>query len=92
MLVRISTERKNVKWLCGIVGEFFDGFTVYNAIGYWQGKREKSVVIEIDTAGFTSTQHLLLDLNIKTICAKIRGYNRQDAVLVQKIESETILI
>jgi hypothetical protein len=92
MIVRISTERKRVKWLCGLISEFFDGFTVYKTTGYWQGVREKSIVFEIDTLGFSSTQTLLLDANIKMICRKICGYNRQDAVLVQRIESETVLL
>ena len=92
MVIRISTERKRVSWLCGLVGEFFDGFTVYKTIGYWQGKREKSIVFEIDTTGFDRIQRLLLDTNLHMIVKKICGYNRQNCVLVQKIESETVLL
>ena len=90
MIIRISTERKRERWLCDLIGEFFDGFTMYCTIGYWQGVREKSVVFEIDTMGFTPIQWLLLDANIDLICRKIRGYNRQDAVLVQKVESISV--
>jgi hypothetical protein len=92
MIIRISTERKNIRWLCELIGEFYPCFTIYKTIGFWRGKREKSVVLEIDTVDFNHTQNLLLDLNIKIICRKICGYNRQDCVLVQKIESETILL
>ncbi len=89
MIVRIITERKNVRWVCGLVSEFFPSFTAYKATGFWQSKREKSIVIEVDTM---NTTPLLLDMNIGMICKKIKGYNRQQSVLVQKIESESKLV
>ena len=92
MIIKISTERKRTKWLCSLISEFFNGFTVYKTVGYWRGKREKSIVFEIDTAGFDNTQRLLLDMNIKMICRKICGLNRQDAVLVQKVESTSYML
>ena len=85
MIIRICTERKNIKWLHSLIGEFFDGFTVYNTTGYWRGKREKSIVFEISAVDKT---HLLLNANIKMIVKKICGYNRQDCILVQRIESD----
>lgn len=89
MIVRIITERKNIKWLCSLIGEFFPGFTVYKAIGYWQGRREKSIVFEID---MLDNNTLLLDVNIKLIVRKICGYNRQEYVLVQHVKSESVIL
>lgn len=89
MLVRIITERKNVRWIYELVSEFFPSFTVYKAVGFWQGKREKSLVIEIDTMNETP---LLLGANIRMITRKLCGYNKQDSVLVQKIGSESELM
>ncbi|KKL74174.1 hypothetical protein LCGC14_2067550 [marine sediment metagenome] len=89
MLIRIITERKNVRWVCGLMGEFFPSFTVYKATGFWMGKREKSLVIEIDL--FDNSDHLF-DANIKMIVKKICGFNRQQSVLVQKIESKSELL
>jgi hypothetical protein len=89
MLVRIITERKRVNWLCKLVGEFFPSFTVYKTAGYWRGQREKSIVFEIDTMNETP---LLLDANIRMVCRKIYGYNRQQSVLVQKIVSRSELL
>ena len=86
MLVRLTTQRKNVKWLYRLIGQFYPGFTVYNTIGYWRGVCEKSIVFEIDTM---DDKNVLLDYNIKIICLKIRGYNHQECVLVQKIESDS---
>ncbi len=90
MILRITTERKHIKWLCKLIGNFFPGFTVYKTIGYWQGKREKSIVFEIDTIGYINAH--LLDANIKLIVRKICGYNRQECVLVQKIESDSQIL
>ena len=92
MILRITTERKNVKWLYGLISEYFTGYTVYEVIGYWKDKREKSIVFEIDTAGFTSIQRLFLDSKIKEIVKKICGVNRQDAVLVQQIKSTSVML
>ena len=77
---RIYTERKNTKWICKIVSEKFAGFTVYQTIGYWQGKREHSLCIEIisENAG---TEHY-----IRQICLKIKGYNRQESVMYTKTQ------
>ena len=89
MILKIITQRKNVRWLHGLIGEFFSGFTVYYAVGYWQGKREKSIVFEIDTLNEVP---ITLDISIKMICKKICGYNKQQSVLVQKIESDSELL
>jgi len=77
---RLYTERKNLKWVCGMVSEYFGGFTVYKALGYWQGKPEKSVVVEIITSEVAAAY------KIKQIVLKIKGYNDQDAVLVTETE------
>lgn len=89
MIIRITTERKNVKWLCSILSEHFTGFTYYNTIGYWQGQREKSVVFEIDMLG---SPPRTLEPNLRMLAAKIKGYNRQECVLIQRIESNSELL
>ena len=89
MIIRIITERKNYNWLCELVGEFFPSFTVYKAAGFWMGKREKSIVFEID---LLDTRDHLLDANIRMVCRKICGYNKQQSVLVQRIESKSELL
>ena len=32
-----------------IVSQSFQGFTAYNAMGYWNGKSENSLILEIET-------------------------------------------
>lgn len=77
---RIYTERKNLKWVYQIVAEHFLGFTIYKTIGYWQGKPEKSVVIEIFDGGCGA------EFYIRRICMKIKGYNKQQEVMYTKSE------
>jgi hypothetical protein len=42
-----KTGEVEVDKIIEIVGHYFAGFTVQEAIGVWQGKREKSVVVTI---------------------------------------------
>lgn len=74
---RLYTERKNMKWMAGMVSEYFGGFTIYKTIGYWNAKAEKAVVIEIITNETVVTRR-----KISQIVLKIRGYNQQESVLV----------
>lgn len=89
MIVRITTQHKNVKWLYRLIGRFYPSFTAYNATGYWRGVREKSIVFEIDTI---DDKCITLDLNIKMIVKKICGVNNQECVLVQKLESDSCVL
>ena len=73
---RIYTERKNLRWVCNMISEYFGGFTIYKTRGYWNAKPEKSVIIEI------ITDEIAARYKIGQIVLKIRGYNKQDAVLV----------
>ena len=79
---RIYTERKNLRWMCGMISEYFGGFTVYKTLGYWNAKPEKSVVIEI------ITDEKLAYHKIGLIVLKIKGYNSQDAVIIAKTETD----
>ena len=69
-----------------MIAEYFPAFTVIESTGYWSGQNEKSLIIEIDT-NLPSDEH-----HIREICFKIKGYNHQSAVLVQRIESKSELI
>ena len=74
-IYRIYTERKNLKWMCTMISEYFGGFTIYRTAGYWNAKAEKSVVIEI------ITDDIMARHKIRQIAMKIKGYNDQDAVI-----------
>lgn len=91
MLIRIITERKNVKWLYQLIGQCFAGFTIYNTAGFCKGIREKSIVFEIDIDQLPKYQACSIQLRIDKICKVICGHNKQDCVLVQKIECGSLM-
>ena len=83
MIYRIYTEKigrdENV---INAVSTSFDGFTLFHATGYWQGKPEATTVIEIETHD---------KISVRTVADKIRRLNSQQAVLVVEIESKSEL-
>ena len=83
MFYRLYTEDKNRDKLIGLISESFQGFTIIEALGYWEGKPEKSLIIEIAMAN---------DWSIKELTADICKMNEQTCVLVSKIETENSLI
>jgi len=82
-LYRLHTQNKRKKWICQLVSEYFAGFSVIEQTGYWNGKPEKSLCIEIATDNVAAAVH------IKKICKAICGLNKQECVLVQEIECKT---
>jgi len=83
MIYRIYTERKPN--LAEIANKYFEGFTIIEAKGYWQGKPEPSAVIEIiaDESSRGTVTQLAYD---------IKHTNNQQAVLVVEIEGEDYLV
>jgi VCBS repeat-containing protein len=72
---RIYTEDKNKNEILRLASAQFDSFTVQPIDGYYRGKRERSIVVEI--AGAKPRQ-------IEKLAAQIRRMNRQSAVLILK--------
>ena len=75
-MYRLYTECKRKAWLIKLVSEHFDGMTVFDVIGVWQGVQEKSICIEIITSD--SAIVYKLDRISRAIC----GLNRQGCVLI----------
>jgi tRNA(Glu) U13 pseudouridine synthase TruD len=44
-----KTKKVETKKAVGIISKKFEGFTVSKSLGYWQGKAEKSIIVEIET-------------------------------------------
>ena len=85
-LYRIHTQNKRKKFIEQLVSEHFEGFSMYIQTGYWRGKREKSLCVEIVCDSPAAA------LKINKMCKAICGYNKQDCVLVQTIPAEIKLI
>lgn len=81
MLYRIYTENKpETKQGCiDIVSAQFDGFTVFEGIGYWQGKAENCLVFEVDTNYDIGT--------VRIVAQAIKEYNEQECVLIECLQS-----
>jgi len=89
MILRLHTENKNRNWIESLIGLHFpDGFSTQEQVGYWQGKVESSLCIEIDVLDLAS---VCWDYKIADIIAELKTHNAQDAVLVQEIESNSYL-
>lgn len=74
---RIYTEAKpNVE---ALASKIFDGFTVYKAVGYWKGKKESSIVIEVlsESLDIDATEY-----KVNHLVSVIKRVNEQEAVLV----------
>ncbi len=85
MLYRIYTEDVNRHRVESIASEHFDSFTVLQSTGFWKGSREESIVLEI--VGDDSDQPQVI------ACAQaIKDANQQDAVLVQALQNESMLV
>lgn len=70
---RIYTESRGN--LPKLAGAYFDGFTLFRGLGFWEGNSEQSTVIEILA---DKAERWKVDLLVKDILS----WNQQDAVLV----------
>ena len=79
MLYRIITENKNKAAILSMVSGVFDGFTAIESTGFWRGKQENSLIIEIVCPEFNYK-------DLIGVCIAIKRYNCQESVLLQAIE------
>jgi len=79
------TENADETLIADIVGKKYPSFTILTGTGYWKGKKENSLVIEIIGDDINVS-------DINEIALEIKKVNNQEAVLVQKIENNTWLI
>jgi len=86
-MYRIYTQDKNRRFICRTIAEHFPGFSVIKQTRFWQGRKEKSLCIEIVSDASVRARHY-----IDLICRAIKGYNRQAAVMVYIVEGEMLLI
>ena len=83
LLAKLYTERRPN--LPALVARHFDGATIYDAVGLWQGQQEYSAVIEIVEVSAAWSRAALIAL-AEDICAA----NNQSSVLVV-IQSDGII-
>lgn len=70
-----KTHKLEVGKIVGTVAKYYEGFTYYKSTGYWKGKREKSLIVEISGAKQNEVKKLS-----KVLCKVLK----QEAVAIQK--------
>jgi hypothetical protein len=68
-----------------IINQCFDGFTCYEVVGFWQGKQEKTLKVEI-------VSDINQDTKIAKLCKDLKLALNQDAVMLEKIQSNILFI
>jgi hypothetical protein len=81
-IARIYTEAKNKRRVIGLVSARFESFTVQPTDGYYRGKRESALVIEI--VGATGRQ-------VASLARRIRSLNGQKSVLILRTRGNSQL-
>jgi hypothetical protein len=86
-LYRIYTENKNRRKLEKEVSRSFKGFTIYETTGYWEGKQEDGIVIELLVENTIENAN-----DIKALCQDIKLFNEQESILLteQEVKAEFI--
>ena len=79
MLYRILTENKNRQVVEDIVSAEFPGFTIIEAMGYWNGVRELSLIIEIDAG------NEFKGMAVTRIAEMIKRHNQQESIMIQAV-------
>jgi len=66
------------------ISEYFEGFTAYEVLGYWKGSEEKTLKVEIISEES--------ELKVVRLCKELKKLLKQDAILLEKIKSNTAFI
>jgi hypothetical protein len=87
-LYRIYTEDVNREEIERLAALQFDSFSISNAVGYWTGSRECSLVVEVfEPVAFYHAQQ-----KVGKLAQAIKQANKQEAVLVIELDCEGVLI
>lgn len=82
-MYRIYTEDTGGDLAALLVASYFDSFTMYRAMGYWNGKSERSLVFDIETD---------LAARVRQCARRLKVELAQEAILLVAIDSESWLI
>jgi hypothetical protein len=85
---RIYTEDVRREELINLTSLKFEAFTTYEGVGFWRGLEEKSLIIEV----LATEDFELVEKNIQDLAFEIKSLNKQEAVLVQKLENNSFLL
>jgi hypothetical protein len=78
-IYRLYTEKKNQAAIVRLIGDQFESFTLQPVTGYYRGKPERSIVVEIVGAGPSA---------IRALAQKIKRMNGQKSILSIRFRGE----
>jgi hypothetical protein len=75
-IYRLYTQDKNKRCIVRLTAQRFESFTLQPTLGYYRGKSERSIVLEIVGAA---------DREVKKLARRIGAMNGQTSVLVLQL-------
>jgi len=90
MLIRICTEHKNRAQVGIEVDKYFDCYSLLQGVGMWKGQIEQSLLIEI--AVDAKADHTIARAAALELADDIKILNKQEAVLVEFLQSENVMV
>jgi hypothetical protein len=86
---RVYTEKKNVGAIENLFNIYFKGYTLIEGTGYWEGEKEKSLIVELLLTESGTNKN---SEDLKKIADEIKIFNNQKSVLItcQNIYAEFI--
>lgn len=79
----VSTEDINAGLVAALFAKYFSGFRIIKGQGFWKGKPEQSLHIEVLTQD---------DFAINEVANEIKKLNNQENVLIERYEVITELV
>jgi len=93
MIIRICTENKNREQVRIEVDKYFDCYSLFQGVGMWNGQVEHSLLIEIAMdANADQTDHTIARAAALELADDIKILNNQEAVLVEFLQSENVMV
>lgn len=84
---RIYTEYVHTRHVAEIVDKYFSSFSMFSGIGYFNGERERCLVIEI-IANIKKD----VDADIIAICREINMVNHQECCLITNEQVDMFIV
>ena len=80
-----DTKELELEKALSILSSYYEGMSVSEIVGYWQGVREKTAQVSIvcERVDYTT---------IKNVCKKLNNDLNQQAIMVEVLESNTLFI
>lgn len=81
----LYTEEKNVPGIIHLVDSYLDSYTISRASGRWRGEQENSILIT-----YIGSEHA--GESIQHLAEQIKALNKQESVIVESVELNSLTI